>query len=266
MTYFHELFNAIDTFSWFLLVGLFAGLSLVSFLGQRTWTYWHRKDASLDDELKIILGATLSLFGLLVGFILSFAISGYNARIAAEENEAIAIGNAFQRTTLLEVKHQAQAKHLLQEYLQLRTQFFTTKNELERSKVRIDSIQTQTHMWQLISKLATQQPDAVIVSVLNACNDLYTAQQKTMSSWRHQIPSAAWALLVFFAICSNFLIGCTIRGHNNRHVLVLIIPAVIALTLFMIAEIDVPGKGLIHVTPNNLTSIMTTISSGGLVP
>lgn len=67
-------------------------------------------------------------------------------------------------------------------------------------------------------------------------------------------------------MCSNFLIGYNIRGKSGSNTLIFIIPAVTALALFMIAEIDVPGKGIIHVSPDNLTAVRTTISNGGLMP
>lgn len=262
----HKTFLAIDLYSWMLLIGIFALLSLAAFLGKFTWGKKFKHDVIADDELKIVLGATLSLFGLLIGFILSFAIGGYNTRVAAEENEAIAIGNAFQRSTLLKDSHQQQAKDILQEYLSLRTQFFETMNDEQRAQIRMESIRMQTHMWELISKIAKASPDPVIATALNACNDLYTSQQKTMASWRHQIPAAAWFLLIIFGVCSNFLIGYNIRGRKGRSALIFVIPVVTALALFMIAEIDVPGKGLIHVSPSNLTALRITLSGGGLMP
>ena len=97
-----EIFHSIDLYSWILLVAILVGLSFAAFLGKFSWRPGFAHDAKTEDELKIVLGATLSLFGLLIGFTLSFAISGYNTRMAAEENEAIAIGNAFQRVTLLQ--------------------------------------------------------------------------------------------------------------------------------------------------------------------
>ena len=101
---------------------------------------------------------------------------------------------------------------------------------------------------------------------LNACNDLYVVQQKTMASWRHQIPGVAWFILIIFGVCSNFLVGYNVRGRSSRSAMIFVIPAVTALALFMIAEIDVPGKGIIHVSPDNLESLRVTLSSGGLMP
>lgn len=256
----------IDSYSRMLLICIFISLSLAAFLGKFTWGRKFKHDAATEDELKIVLGATLSLFGLLIGFILSFAISGYNTRMAAEENEAIAVGNAFQRTTLLQDSHQEQAKKILLDYLSLRIQFFETADDDQRAEIRMESIRMQTRMWTLISRIAKANPDPIIATALNACNDLYIAQQKTMASWRHQIPGAAWAILIVFGLCSNFLIGYNIRGKSGRNALIFVIPAVTALALFMIAEIDVPGKGIIRVAPDNLKAIHVTVSSGGLMP
>ena len=258
------LVDFVDSYSWALLFGIFVVLSGSALLGKFAGVRTKKDNADVEDELKIVLGASLSLFGLLVGFMLSFSMSGYDARMVAEENEAIAIGNAFQRTTLLDERHQNQAKVILTDYLNLRIQFYETLDEDKREKIRFESITMQVHMWALISKIAIQNPNPVLTSALNACNDLYIAQQKTMSSWRHKIPQAAWVVLVVFGIFSKYLIGRTIRNRRGSQSLLLIIPAISALAMFMIAEIDVPGKGIVHVEPDNLKSIHLMLSTTGL--
>jgi hypothetical protein len=258
--------SSIDVYSWLLLAFMLVTLIFAVFAGKVAWGKKEKHDAAFVDELKIVLGGTLSMFGLLMGFILTFAISGHNTRMAAEENEAIAIGNAFQRTTLLSEVHQEQAETMLQNYLALRVEFFATEDDDKRAAIRMESIQMQTHMWTLISQLAKKDQSPLILTALNATNDLYTAQQKTMSSWRHQIPGIAWALLILFGICSNFLIGYNIRGKAGSNKLVCIMPIITAMALFMIAEIDVPGRGLIQVAPDNLNAINVTLEQGGLAP
>lgn len=255
----------IDSHSWATLLSIFLVLGLPALLGKLTWRRHGGQDEVLDDELKIVLGAALSLFGLLMGFILSIAIGGYNTRVTAEENEAMAIGNAFQRTTLLMTEsHKDQAEKMLHDYLQLRIRFFNAPNEEARIQIRMESIQKQTYMWTLISQLAKQHPNPVMLSVLNACNDLYTTQQKTMASWRQQIPSSAWVILILFGMCSNFLIGYNMRGKVGCKTLLLVVPVITSIALFMIAEIDIPGRGMIHVTSHNLEDVLVTLSSGGL--
>lgn len=261
-----ELFFADNSAHYVLMLSTLVLLMGAAFLGKHIGKRRINKDLPVDDELKIVLGAVLSLFGLLVGFTFSFAMGGYQARVQAEENEAIAIGNAFQRISVLEDKYQPRAESMLQDYLALRIAFFNTANEEERAQTRQAAIQLQTHMWQLISQLAKQNPNAVMVTALNASNDLYTAQQKTMSSWQRQVPGAAWLLLLFFAVCSNFLLGHNIRGIHGNNTLIMLLPALISLALLMISEIDSPGAGIIYVTPDNLNALGHTLDIGGLAP
>lgn len=223
-----------------------------------------KHDAAGDDELKIVLGATLSLFGLLIGFILSFAISGYNTRISAEENEAMAIGSAFQRTTLLSDEQQDYSERLLNEYLNARIGFFKADNDLERQAFRQLSINIQTQLWFYVSEIAKAQPSVLYNSVLDSLSNLYGAQQQTIASWRYNVPGAAWILLIFFAICSNYFIGYNIRGISGKNFLVLTVPFLTTLALFMIAEIDVPGEGIIHAQPVNLEYLKMIVAQGAL--
>ncbi|MCO7636836.1 hypothetical protein [Kerstersia gyiorum] len=256
----------IDIYSWTTLVALLASLTLAAFLGKYTWGRRFKHSNTSDDELKVVLGAALSLFALLIGFILTFAINGYNLRVSAEENEAIAIGNALQHTTLLEESKQEQAEQMLRHYLELRIQFFETNDNALRADLRLQAIQLQTRMWTLISKIALANPNTIIKTALEASNNLYTAQQKTMSSWRRQVPNAAWAILLLFGLCSNFMIGYNIRGKQGSNLLILTFPVITALALFLIAEIDVPGRGMIQVAPDNLQAIKVTLAHGGLAP
>src|SRR5690606_19391049 len=133
-----------------------------------------------------------------------------------------------------------------------------------RAALRLQSIHLQTKMWNFVSEVARKAPNPVSMSLVEACSQLYITQQKTMASWRHQVPMTAWLILIVFGVCSNFLIGYHMRSGGRAWLLV--VPFVSALALFMISEIDVPGKGVIHVTPQNLEALQVTLSKGGLSP
>ncbi|OXR49727.1 MULTISPECIES: hypothetical protein [unclassified Pusillimonas] len=260
-----ELLNLLDANALKMLLAIFFVLALSAWAGSAVSRRQRKADPAKDEGLKIVLGATLSLFGLLMGFLLSFAISGYNTRVSAEENEAMALANAFQRTTLLPtISAQQQAETLLEEYLVSRIAFYHAADEAQRAALRMQSIQLQTKMWNFVSEAAKKAPNPVSVSLVEACGQLYITQQKTMASWRHQIPMTAWLILIVFGVCSHFLIGYHMRAGSQAWLLV--VPFVTALALFMISEIDVPGKGVIHVTPQNLEALQVTLSKGGLTP
>lgn len=258
-----DLLALLESSSWDMLLLIFGALVLASGVGKYLSGRQTALGAETDDGLTVVLGATLSLLGLLMGFLLSIAIGGYNTRVSAEENEAMAIGNAFQRTSLLATaQEQHQAERLLTSYLDLRIQFYSAPDAEERARLRMEAIQLQSKMWKFLSNAAKQEPTPVMVSLLAACSELSISQQKTMASWREQIPVAAWLVLIVFGVFSNFLIGYDMRGQ--RRGLVLVVPFVTALALFMIAEIDVPGKGVIHVTPQNLEVLQLTLAQNGL--
>lgn len=155
---------------------------------------------------------------------------------------------------------QAQAQSLLEAYLAARIRFYQAASAAQR----LQSIHRQTQLWQLVSDIAKQSPNSLSMPLADACNQLYTSQQETMASWRQQIPMAAWLMVMVFGVFSNFLIGYHMPAGSWGWLL--IVPFVTALALFMIAEIDVPGKGVIHVTPQNLQALRTVISGQGLIP
>lgn len=150
-----ELLALVDAESLKMLLAIFVVLALSSWVGSVIGRQQRKQNPAKDEGIKIVLGATLSLFGLLIGFLLSFAISGYNTRVSAEEHEAMALANAFQRTTLLPTTEaQAQAEAILDKYLASRIAFYQAPSDTERAALRMQSIQLQTKMWNFVSGVA----------------------------------------------------------------------------------------------------------------
>ncbi|GAB1440845.1 hypothetical protein MASR2M36_36300 [Providencia sp.] len=118
---------------------------------------------------------------------LSISINGYNNRQQTEENEAIAIGSAYQRAQLLSTDDRNKASLLIEQYLEARIEFFKSGVSDENSQWRMISLDKQNQLWQIAVKEAFQSPNPIVASVLSAFSDLYLSQQKTMASWRHQI-------------------------------------------------------------------------------
>lgn len=258
-----ELINDTPIDSILLFIITFVLLVISAYVGKYIFKRKKAHEELADDEAKIILGAILSLLGLLIGFVLSISINGYNNRQQTEENEAIAIGNAYQRAQILDSNERSKAINLLQQYLEARIEFFKSGVSDENNQWRRTSLEKQALLWDIGVQEANKSPNPVIASVLTSFSDLYLSQQKTMASWRHQIPNAAWFLLIFFAICSNVLIGYNIRGTKGKNWLILILPSLTTLALFMIAEIDIPGEGVIHVTPDDLISLQEFLFKDG---
>lgn len=175
----------------------------------------------------------------------------------------MAIGSAYQRIQILDGQQRTDAVNLLGEYLSSRIEFFKSGVSDDNNQWRLISLEKQSTLWAIGVQEAKAAPNPVMASVLAAFNELYISEQKTMASWRHQIPNAAWFLLVFFAVCSNVLIGYNMRKIKGKNWLIFILPSLTTLALFMIAEIDIPGEGIIHVTPDDLISLQSFLFKSG---
>jgi hypothetical protein len=92
-------------------------------------------------------------------------------------------------------------------------------------------------------------------------NDVLNSQGYTQAAWWNRLPLAAWYLVLAIAIFCNLLVGFT--SHQQRKGLLLILPLAVATSFFLIADIDSPRHGLIHVAPQNLISLSHSL---GVVP
>lgn len=241
-----------------LFVAIFLFMLASSVIGKYLFKKRQRGDDRADDEAKIILGALLSLLFLLMGFILSIAIGGYNAREQTEEQEAIAIANAVQHTAMLSEERQKEAYPLLQQYLTTRIAFFNSGTRVYSKALQNKSIEIQQSLWGIAINEAKGSTVNGFSQLLSVYTELYNSQARTTAGWRDQIPGAAWLLLIIFSVAANYLIGHNIRGLRGRNSLIITLPLLTTMALFMIAEIDVPGEGVIYVKPENLLILQET--------
>ncbi|WP_392561078.1 hypothetical protein RHO12_07715 [Orbus sturtevantii] len=249
------------TISSFLLFSITLALLLIACYGGK-YLFQRRqgKDNLGDTETSIVLGAILSLLALMIGFVLSISIQGFDERQKTEQNEAIAIGSAYQYSKLLDAENQIQVRQLLDQYLAVRIDFFLADPNESITDIKRHSLALQSQVWDIIIGL-NKQPSKIDLSlVMSAYNELYSSQQKTYASWKVKIPNAAWLLLITFAFSTNMLIGYNIRGMKGHNWLILILPILTTLALFIIADIDTPGEGIINFTPDNLLSIKQSLA------
>ena len=114
-------------------------------------------------------------------------------------------------------------------------------------------------MWAAIKPAAAEQPTPVVALVIAGMNDVLNSQGYTQAAWRNRLPFAAWGLMATVAISSNVLVGFGARNPKAESWLLLVLPLVISLAFFLIAEIDTPRARLIRVKPQNLLSLSQSL-------
>ena len=211
------------------------------------------------DEFMFVLGGTLTLLALIIAFTFSMAVTRYDQRKHYEEQEANAIGTEYVRADLLPAADAAKVRALLKRYLDQRILHYRTLNAPKRRQIDAQVAQLQTDMWSAVVPPGAGQLSAVAALAVAGMNDVLNSQGYTQAAWWNRIPTAAWALLVIISIFCNLLIGY--GAHGRSPFLFLILPIALAISLFLIADIDSPRGGVIRVRPQNLESLAESLRS-----
>jgi hypothetical protein len=223
--------------------------------------FYIRQRRPMKDELRedfgLIETATLTLLGLIIGFSFSMAISRYDQRKNYEEAEANAIGTEYVRADLLPASAAAAVRIQLRAYTELRIRFYRTRDHEELMQIEADTGKLQSEMWSTVQAPAVAQPTPVIALAVAGMNDVLNSQGYTQAAWWNRIPSSAWGLMIAIAVCSNLLVGYGAR--SARGVMLFILPLVVAISFLLIADIDSPRRGFIHVVPQNLVALQQSL-------
>jgi hypothetical protein len=242
---------------------VFAVSLTVLWVSTRLGIFFREKRQRLDDEVRedfgTILAATLTLLGLIIGFSFSMAVTRYDQRKNFEEAEANAIGTEYVRADLLPSADAAKVRTLLTDYLGNRIEFYTTRDEQMLRLLNTQTNQVAAQLWSAVQIPADAQPTPVISLAVSGMNDVLNSQGYTQAAWWNRIPIESWALMGMIAICSNILIGYMTRGVRTEAMLLLALPFVVSVSFLLIADIDSPRSGLIHVRPQNMAALYDSL-------
>jgi hypothetical protein len=208
----------------------------------------------------VVVGATLTLLGLIIGFTFSMAVTRYDLRKTLEEEEANAIGTEYVRVDFLPAESATRLQTLLRRYTDLRAQFYVAQGRAELMRINSETASLQNRLWTTVADAAKLQASPLSALAASGMNDILNAQGYTQAAWWNRIPVAAWSLMFLIALLSNVLLGY--GAHSRAMVLSLVLPLAVALSFLLIADIDSPRGGIIRVQPRNLQALAASFPSG----
>jgi hypothetical protein len=247
--------NHITHYPLLVLLLSFVALSLAAMVGVLFRERVRDPGQEWQQEFNVVLAATLTLLGLIIGFSFSMATSRYDLRKTYEEAEANAIGTAYVRADLLTEQDAAKLRSQLKDYLALRVQFYLAQDEQQLTPINARTGQLQSEMWSLIQRAAKAQPTPIMGLAVSGMNDILNSQGYTQAAYWNRIPTAAWGLMAAIALCCNLLLGLDARKTKASIKLLLVVPSVVSVAFMLIADIDAPRHGVIRVVPQNLISL-----------
>ena len=239
----------------FVLALLFQGLAafLGDFFRKRTRQFKQGERHDFDT----VQAATLTILALIIGFTFSMAVSRYDQRKTLEEAEANAIGTEYLRADLLPGDLGGHARELLRKYLDLRIAFYEGGGGTGDIEKRTANLQNE--LWASVAPAAAQ-PTPVMALVIAGMNDVINSQGYTQAAWWNRIPIGAWAMMALMAISCNLLVGYGERRKGEY--ILFILPVVVSVGFFLIADLDSPRGGVIRVHPQNLQATAQSLPPG----
>jgi hypothetical protein len=190
---------------------IFAVSLFIFWISARIGALVRKRQGDVQEDVRgdftFILGATLTLLGLIIGFTFSMADTRYDQRKYFEEQEANAIGTECVRANLLPTADAERVRVLLRTYLDQRILYYKTRDGQHLREINARTAQLQTEMWSAVARPAAAQPTPVAALILAGMNDVLNSQGYTQFAWQNRVPRAAWILLVMIATFCNVLMG-----------------------------------------------------------
>jgi hypothetical protein len=233
-------------------VGLFLGMLLLMDVGRRVGVRQIAKDPEgARSGVAAVDGAVFALLGLLIAFTFSGAAARFDVRRQLIVEESNAIGTAFLRLDLLKDDARDELRQKFREYLTSRLEAYRRLPDIDAAMAELArSTAMQGEIWSraVAASRAEGVPPAaamLLLPALNAMIDITTT--RTMAGQMHP-PAIIFGMLAMLALASSLLAGYGMAGGKLRSwIHTLGLAAIMALTFYVILDIEYPRLGLIRV-------------------
>ena len=230
---------------------LFLGMLLAQWVGRRIGVRRIREDADgARAGVGAVEGAVFGLMGLLIAFTFSGAASRFDARRQLIVEETNAIGTAWLRIDLLPASAQPAVRQGFRDYLDSRVAMYRNFSDpVVAAQEWAKSTRLQLEIWALVvaacREPGMQQAAMLLLPALNQMIDITTT--RAMAAEMHP-PAIIFGMLFSLTLVAALLAGFAMGGGKSPSWLHMLgFAAVIAITAYVILDIEYPRRGLIRV-------------------
>jgi hypothetical protein len=205
--------------------------------GRRVGVYCRQKDSQAEyGNLGIIEGAMFALFGLVIAFTFSGAVSRFNEKRMLIAEEVNGIETAYLRLNLISQDAQPGLRQLFRQYVDSRAETYRRLPNMEAADVRAIGA----------SLLPRSHPDAARL-LLPALNNMIDIATKRTMSLRIHPPGIIYALLLGLSLICSLLAGYRMSfGQRRSWLHILSFAFMTVITVYVILDIEYPRAGLIR--------------------
>jgi hypothetical protein len=231
--------------------GLFLGMLLLQEVGRRIGVRRRAQDPDgASTGLGTIETAVFALLGLLIAFTFSGAASRFDGRRQLVAQEANAIGTAYLRLDMLAPDARSALRPHFGQYLDSRLAVYRKLPDIVAAEQEwARGVALQGEIWtQAVAACRAQSdspPCLLLLPALNQMIDITTTRK--MSTMTHP-PSIIFVLLFGLALGCSLVAGYGMAGSKQRSwIHMIVFAAMMAVTVFVIIDIEYPRVGLIRV-------------------
>ena len=203
--------------------------------------------------------ALLGVLALLLGFTMSMAVSRFETRRQLVIDEANAIGTSLLRAQLLPAPEGPEIAKLLREYINVRAQYGTSRNDL----ARLDALHTQTELlqteiWTRVTAYAQKDPNPVKAGLLlQSLNEAIDLQEARWTALQNRVPQNVISVNAASALLAVMLVGYSFGVSRRRNIFsTCVLALAITLVLGVIIDLDRPRSGFIGASQQPMLDLL----------
>jgi hypothetical protein len=212
------------------------------------------EDEHHHEQIKSLREGFFVLLGLLLGFTVAMVLPRFDERRQLVIDEANVIGTTILRAEMLPEPQRSKSLELLREYAVVRRAVPTVGPEQSLQPTKA----LQAQLWQQIVSVTQQNQTAVIASYIQTLNQMIDISEKRLASFENRVPKAVWIIITAVALFQSFSAGFSLK--RRFWFSLVMAPLLIAILMALIADLDTPYSGLIHVEQNSMERLVKDVS------
>lgn len=196
--------------------------------------------------------ALFALLGLLIAFTFSGAAARFEGRRELIRDEANAVGTAYLRVDLVSAAAQPLLRQNFRDYVDARLNVYAHVTDPVATNAAVAKVgQLQAKLWRnaVAATAATPGPQATTV-LLPAINAMFDMATTRMVAAQAHPPKVIYFMLGFLALACSTTAGFGMANGNRKRewLHVMAFSTSIALTLYVIIDLEYPRIGLFTIT------------------
>jgi hypothetical protein len=252
-----ETMGLLDPFPLWSILPLTVVVGLASFEFGYRIAHYRQQQHQEEKETPVggMVAGTLGLLAFMLAFTFGLAGARFEDRRQVVLSEANAIGTCYLRAAMLPEPMRTEVKNLLREYVDLRLEAVQQPGKLDEALSKSEALQGR--LW--AQAVAVTEKDrspiaALFVASLNDVIDLHAT--RVMAGLRSRVPGVIWIVLYVLAILAMEMIGYHAGLANSRRSIAAVALIIgFALVLFLIADLDRPGQGMLRVSQETMLDL-----------